>query len=163
MRKLDREDVVGQGWRPSILPAREQWKDLASRERGAQPFGNWSIWKRLSGFGEEHGPIYFSLLYFCAEMSALYQGLYIRLKIAPKVIALIQPGAMGGEWEYPIDADSFFKKVVDSNPAGLPQYLLRGSYIHGRTEESCWPEFQTEVCCIHERSATLWARSAQGA
>jgi len=94
-------------------------------------------------------------------MSALYHGLYIRFNIAPKVIALIQPGAFGGEWEHPMNPDSFFKRVVDANPAGLPEYLLRGSFSHGRREESRWPEFQNEVYRVHERSATLWERSTR--
>lgn len=159
-KRLKREDVVPMGWTPQILPQRRDWGRLRMRERRASPFGHWSIWERTSAFGDDHGPKYFSLLYFCGEMSAVYQGLYIRLGIAPKVIALIQPGVMGGEWENPVADDSFFKQVVNSHPAGLPQYLLRGSYNHGGNTLSKWPEFQNTFRTIHERSATLWARCA---
>ena len=158
-RDLVTADIVPTGWTPKLLPSREKWESLQRRQSHAKPFGQWTIWKRQPQFGSEHGPLYFSLLYFCGEMSALYQGLYMRLNIAPKVIALIQPGAMGGEWERPVSADSFFKQVVDANPAGLPRYLLRGSYHHGGINTSEWLEFQQEVYRIHERAATLWERT----
>jgi len=51
IRKLNREDVVEPDWQPSILPPRESWATLQERQRGAQPFGNWSIWKRNTEYG----------------------------------------------------------------------------------------------------------------
>lgn len=155
-----REDVVPLGWQPPILPPRDKWRLLQDRQSGAEPFGHWSIWKREPLFSEEHGPALLSLLYLGAEMSATYQGLYLRLGIVPKAIALIQPGCMGGEWEYPTEAGSFFKQVVDAHPQGLPSYLIRGSYTNGFDgTASDWPEYQNEVCRIYERSATLWGHN----
>ncbi len=155
-RSLETHDIVPTGWRPPILPPRDKWERLQRQESRAKPFGRWSLWQRLPDFSTDHGPECLSLLFFGGEMSALYQGLYNRLEIAPKVIALIQPGAIGGEWERPVSPDSFFKQVVNANSAGLPQYLLRGRYDHGHSTTSEWPEFQHQICNIHERSATLW-------
>lgn len=96
-RALQTHDIVPTGWRPPILPPRDQWERLQRQESRAKPFGRWSLWQRLPDFPADHGPECLSLLFFGGEMSALYQGLYNRLEIAPKVIALIQPGAMGGD------------------------------------------------------------------
>lgn len=156
-RDVNRDEVVPVGWHPPILPPRNKWRVLQERQAGAEPFGHWSVWKREPQFSAEHGPEFLSLFYLGAEMSATYQGLYLRLGIVPKVITLIQPGCMGGEWEYPIEAGSFFKQVMNAHPNGLPEYLIRGTYTNGvEGTASDWPEYQIEAFRIYERSATLW-------
>jgi len=90
-------------------------------------------------------------------MSAIYQGLYCRLSISPRVLAIIQPGSIGGEWESVTTDDSFFKKVVCSNAAGLPDYLLHGGYGQGYYERACWQEYDGErIVQLPERYAGLW-------
>jgi hypothetical protein len=159
-RDLMHQDLVPPGWQTPILPPRNKRRFLQDRQSRAEPFGHWSIWKRDPPFSKEHGPEFLSLLYLGAEMSATYQGLYLHQGIVPTAIALIQPGCMGGEWEYPTEAGSFFKQVVDAHPQGLPDYLIRGSYTNGFDgTASDWPEYQSEVCRIYERSATLWAHN----
>jgi hypothetical protein len=161
-RDVNRHDVAPPGWYPHIMPPRNSWQHLQHRQEQTELFGHWSVWKREHHFTEKHGPEFVSLLYLGAEMSATYQGLYLRTGIVPRVVALIQPGCMGGEWEYPIEAGSFFKRVVDAHPNGKPEFLLRGTYwksITGTLSE--WPDYQVGVCSIYERSATLWRRSKQ--
>jgi hypothetical protein len=139
-------------------------KRLAEVESRCKPFGHWSVWKRdESSAGTE----LFSFFYMSGEISAIYQGLYCRLCIAPKVIAIIQPGSMGGEWENTTSDDSFFKRVVRSNPAGMPEYLLHGGTGWGRGSpnndpypDPCWREYSgTRLCQLSERYAGLWRLS----
>lgn len=158
-RDLAFTEVVPPGWRPTIVPhdpeARER---LHVREKSAQPFGHWSIWEQRDSSGPTQSRL-FSFVYLGAEMSATYQGLYVHNSLAPKILALIQPGSMGGEWEKTDSDDSFFKTVVASNGAGLPEYLLYGGYGIGSYEEACWSEYRGDrVVQLPERYAGLWKR-----
>lgn len=156
-RKLSVHDVVPANWRPELLPTdrdRQSW--LIEQERRCQPFGHWSVWQRYPDAPEDHGPQRFSFLYLAGEMSACYQGLYCWNRIAPTVLAIIQPGAIGGEWENTCSDSSFFKRVVRSNRAGLPPYLLHGGYGFSYPE-ACWAEYKGPALArIPERSAGLW-------
>ena len=125
-------------------------------------FGHWAILKRDEDRDDSHGPRLVSILYFGGEMSAIYQGLYCRLKVAPKVLAIIQPGAIGGEWECVTRSDSFFHKVVASNPAGMPAYLLYGG-MRGCDADPysapCWNEYaEPRLVQLPERYASLFTR-----
>lgn len=158
-RKLSAHDVVPANWRPEMLPTdRQRLSWLLEQEKRCRPFGHWSVWERHPDCPEEHGSKRFSFLYLAGEMSACYQGLYCRNRIAPKVLAIIQPGAMGGEWEHTCSDTSFFKQVVRSNRGGLPQYLLHGGYGGPDFyEDACWAEYKGPVLArLPERSAGLW-------
>lgn len=160
-REITRDQVVPAGWRPALVPtdARAVNRLRRSEER-SQPFGHWSVWKRDPGVPALHGPEGFSFFYLGGEMSAVYQGLYCRLGIRPKVLAIIQPGAFGGEWERVEHDDAFFKQVVLSNQAGLPDYLLHGGFGHGFYESACWSEYTGErLVQLPERYAGLWKRN----
>jgi len=155
-REIFTRDIVPAGWRPDKVPTdpREREKLLAC-ERRCRPFGHWSVWQRDPGFGPEHGAARFSFLFLAGEMSAVYQGLYSRLSIAPRILAIIQPGAIGGEWEGVAHDGSFFKKVVMANSAGLPEYLLHGGF--GYYNSPCWSEYTGPMITrLRERSAGLW-------
>jgi hypothetical protein len=164
-QEVFRPDIVPPGWIPSLRPTRE--KDIQRlRQQGSccEPFGHWSIWRRDEDKHDDYGPDLFSFLYFAGEMSAIYQGLYCRLRVAPLVLAIIQPGALGGEWEMVDADDSFFKEVVCSNPAGMPEYLLYGGLgERGSYAEPCWHEYRGKrVVQLPERYAGLWKRNSGG-
>jgi len=92
-------------------------------------------------------------------MSCVFQTLFNRNNIRPKVLAIIQPGSgFGGGWEYTEGNQSFFKSVVQSNPAGMPEYLLFGGFGSSSFyEEPCWKEYQGErLIQLPERQAGLW-------
>ena len=73
-----------------------------------------------------------------------------------KILSIIQPGAIGGEWEGVTSNKSFFKKVVLSNSAGLPQFLLHGGFGYNY-EQACWDEYAgNRLAQLQERHAGLW-------
>lgn len=61
-------------------------------------------------------------------MPIVYQGLYFLNQIVPKVLSIIQPGSLGGEWEAAQEEGSFFHQVVRAHPGGMPDYLINGGY-----------------------------------
>ena len=136
----------------------EDIRRLLAQEKRCQPFGHWSIWQKEDP--RVDGAAQFSFFYLGGEMNAIYQGLYNRLSIKPKVLAIIQPGAIGGEWEGVESNNSCFKKVVSANPAGLPEYLLHGHaglWDSSRYSTPCWSEYKGEhLVQLDERYARLW-------
>ena len=157
-REIFRHDIVPDGWWPSLVPTQEnETRRLLDHEKNCQPFGHWSVWQRNLESKPSIGPSLFSFVFFSGEMSAIYQGLYCRLKIAPKILAIIQPGAIGGEWENVSSNESFFKKVVKSNQAGFPEYLIYGGFGRGFYESPCWSEYNgNRLVQLPERYAGIW-------
>ena len=159
LREIQRDEVVPHRWRPPILPEPMAHERIMGMQSGSAPFGHWSVWERDNGKDAAHGPKRFSIFYLAGEMSAIYMGLFDRLRIAPKILAVITPGSLGGEWETVESDDSFFKRVVGSNPAGWPEYLLYGSWNPGSMHSSCWKEYGGKVVAVlPERNARLWKR-----
>jgi hypothetical protein len=158
LREVFAEEVVPTGWRPPVEPTRGiEW--LIRRQREARPFGHWSVWQRQDAVSASTGPELFSFFYLAGEMSAVYQGLYYRLGLVPKILAIIQPGAMGGEWENVAHDSSFFREVVQKHPGGMPPYLLNGG-TGGGYEKPCWSDYGGDcLALLPERSARLWRRA----
>lgn len=157
-REVGLSEIVPTGWKPPIVPTSpDKIRRLLKRER-ARPFAHWSIWEKEDPLAD--GADCFSFFYLGGEMNAAFQGLYNRLSIRPKVLAIIQPGAIGGEWESVESNKSFFKKAVSANPAGIPEYLLHGH--KGMCDSShystpCWSEYRGEALVqLDERFARLW-------
>ncbi len=157
-REIYYNDIVPKNWRPTLIPSRDSSRiRLLQKEQSCTPFAHWSVWHRNPTVSDECGPIRFSFFFLAGEMSAIYQGLYCRLNISPKILAVIQPGSFGGEWENAAANDSFFKRVVSSNRAGLPEYLLHGGFGRGFYEEPCWWEYNGQrLVQLPERYAGLW-------
>lgn len=157
VRQMDvhQGDLVPKGWLAPLTP--NDKRSPLYNERDCIPFGHWSVWKRKADFPPEHGPAVFSFLFLGGEMSAVYQALYTRNKLKPKVLAIIQPGCMGGEWESVTCESSFFKRVIQANPAGIPDYLLFGGFGRGFYENPCWQEYEGKrLVQLPERYAGLW-------
>ncbi len=147
------DDFVPAGWSPGIVPPRDKMDRILYFQGHGDAFGHWSVWERKADFSSEHGPQLFSFLYMGGEMSAVYQALYTRNNLKPKVLAIVTPGSFGGEWESVATDESFFKKVVKANPAGMPDYLLSNK----RDGEVCWQEYKGDrLILLPERSAGLW-------
>ena len=82
-------------------------------------FSHITIW-------EKNGK-YLSIIYISAEAVHCYEQIFLKNKVTPKVISIIQPGhTMGGNWTNFFDIRSEFLQTVRKGP--LPKYLLIGSY-----------------------------------
>ena len=163
MRDLHRDDIVPHGWAPHMYPEAGRDTDRLPMHQGdAEPFGHWSVWRRRSGAPAGDRPELLSFVYFAGEMSALYQGLYLRLAIAPRFLAIIAPGRIGGEWEEVESDDAFFRSVVYANSAGMPEYLVNGGYGSAdRYATPCWSDYGGDLLArLPERNAGVWRRNA---
>jgi hypothetical protein len=115
----------------------------------------WGVWKKEDYLAApkfwyceafplwRHGPKLISLIYLAAEASLVYHALYCSFSIAPKILFINNPGSKGGEWENIEWNYSFFKKVVSSNSAGMPQYLY--SSPRGYARRACWDGYDIQV------------------
>jgi len=160
-RKVFKEELVPEGWKPNLPSQIVQAKRLFKKRQDYQLWGHWSVWERNPGM--DFGATMLSVLYLCGEASTVYQGLYSLRDIAPRILALIQPGggisSIGGrDWEK-IDADdSFFKANVMENSSGKPELLLYGGIGDPRHYEApCWAEYAgPRLSQLPERNAGLW-------
>ena len=110
-----------------------------------KPFCVWSVFQRRGEFPAMHGPIRFSLLFICADGVATFEALYVANRVAPKVVAVIQPGhAFGYNWTDFTDPEQVFARTVLANPAGQPEMILFGGIgSDWRLYESpCWPTYK---------------------
>ncbi|MBP9059007.1 MAG: hypothetical protein KBF98_01675 [Rhodoferax sp.] len=127
------------------------------------PFCLWSVFQRRSNFGVAHGPTRFSLLFVCADGVSTFQTLYVANSVAPKVVAVIQPGqAFGYNWTDFTDSEQIFCRVVLENHAGQPDLLLYGGM--GRRDyyrQPCWPSFQNLIRLFYRKdggSVGVWVK-----
>ena len=157
-QELSMKHILPDNWQPTLVPSgyegRERFIERSRwlmREYPSE-FIYWTIW--LNNKDNQM----FSLLYIREEMSACYQGLYYQTGMIPIILSLIQPGAMGGEWEATATDDSFFKRVIKRHPKGLPKYLIYGGYgLENMYQEPCWSEYKgNKVARLQGRYASIW-------
>lgn len=112
-------------------------------KRAASAYAEWVVFERAEGFGDDHGSARFSLLYLWADGVASYLGLYSSLSLAPKVLAIVQPGTgFGGNWTNLTDPAAIFRQNVVAFPTQLPADLVHGGI--GRAEfydAPIWPDY----------------------
>jgi len=146
-RNVEKREIVPDNWLPH-LPQRFDNPGFDGRQRlmeaqsRCHPFGHWSVWQRRKRLDERVGPRLFSFLFLGGEALASYQGLYSRNEITPKILAIIQPGhACGDNWTNFNDPHAPLWDAI-SYGAGLPEFLLLGSYGGGSISEDCpFPEY----------------------
>lgn len=166
-RSVSEKELNPTNFHPRILPKAgvdgdpQQYRDWIPK-----PFCTWAVLKRKENYGEDHGPEKFSLLYLCTDGAAAYQVLYHANQIAPKVIAIIQPGhGFGGNWTNFEDPNQILGRSILNNPAGIPDYLLLGGYGNrDYYRNSCWPEYSSFITFlpnIPDGSIGLWARQTK--
>ena len=131
-----------------------------------RPFCSWTIFQRCENRPPSHGPSRFSLLYLCVDGAAAYQALYVANAVAPKAIAVIQPGhGFGGNWTNFENPRQILAKTVAANPAGKPELLLFGGYgARDYYRQPCWPEYNEHVCFLdkHDRGTIgVWRSEAE--
>ena len=78
-----------------------------------RPFAIWNIFERKADFTEQHGPLRLSILFLKFEGAFAYQALYLYHKMAPLIMAVIQPGTgFGGNWTCFYQANSLLYRSV---------------------------------------------------
>jgi len=164
-RSVTERELTPNGWRPTP-PTRADGAPSRYHDWIKNPFCSWSLFQRIEGVPANHGPSRFSLLYLCADGVAAFQALYVANSAFPKVVAVIQPGhAFGGNWTDYTNPKQIFARSVLGNTGGQPEVLLYGGI--GRRDyylESCWPDYQTQVCFVDKAgngTIGVWLRNAQ--
>lgn len=133
-RGVKQNELVPAGWLPRVEPRfTHELHNLAGLPRGIvqEYFAEWMIFERIHGFGEDHGPYRFSILYICEEGVTMYQAMYIRRRIAPLILAVIQPGTgFGGNFTDFRDPDGFLADtVLRMGAPALPSYMVCGGLL----------------------------------
>lgn len=129
-----------------------------------QPFSAfWLIFRRRDGFGDQHGPSLFSLLYCIHDGVAVYENLFSARKSAPLILAIIQPGdGFGGNYCSFKDEDGLLAGLVKAGSV-LPEYLVCGG-IGLDYVESFWPNMFPQ--CVerfqHATGNGIWRRKDVG-
>lgn len=142
-RAVDEKCLVGRNWDPESVHPEERPRVELFQASGT-PFCTWVVFERLPDFNEWHGPFRFSLLYWCQEGVTAFQKLYVSRRLAPKGVAIIQPGyGFGGNWTDFFAPEGMLARVVLSNPAGQPGLLLcGGDYVAPDALEPRWPGYE---------------------
>ncbi|MBC8386388.1 MAG: hypothetical protein H8E09_00940 [Gammaproteobacteria bacterium] len=163
-RSVAEKELTPRGWRPTP-PTGSDGAPPRYRDWIKTPFCSWLLFQRSEDVSASHGPYRFSLLYLCADGAAAFQALYVANSMAPKVVAVIQPGhGFGGNWTNFEDPDQVFARSVLENPVGIPEFLLFGG-IGRRNDyrESCWSNYREHLCFLDKAGGGtigLWGRSA---
>jgi hypothetical protein len=162
-REFGLSEFVDPGWQPAFQVPLEKREVYGWEKR---TFILWSVWKRLPDKESSHGPELFSLLYMGSEAVNTYHILYNgnnrqnTTPIAPKILAIVQPGdGFGGGWTPLKKPAELFHKVVSDNPGGMPQYILCDKALVGSPEAPCWREYDERIWTSPEQAdcpVVLW-------
>ena len=107
-----------------------------------QAFGQWAVYERDDNYGDNHGPIRFSLLYLGAEGVAAYSGLYLSNNITPKGMAIIQPGhAFGFNWTNFTDPNGPLSITMKMGRS-MPEFVFYGGYGLHSYNQLPWPGYE---------------------
>ena len=123
-------------------------------------FAEWAVYDRGHLYGDDHGPLRFSLLYIGGEGVATFQSIYFSNQCSPSGIVLIKSDGFTGNWTNFTYPEQIFARCVMGNPAGQPEYLFTEAL-----SKACWPWYPAKVSTIisgldasgeyHQR-LTLW-------
>jgi len=145
---ISESQLAPNGWRIRVTPdcAEHHQPDHYS-DVFEKPFAEWFIFERTEEYGEDHNPSRFSLLFICADGAAAYQALYLENRMAPKILAIIQPGeAFGCNWTDFTSRRLIMARSVFYGTNPLPEYVINGGI--GRSEfyrAPIWPEYSEFV------------------
>ena len=117
-------------------------------------FCRWFVFERKEQITPDSVPQRFSLLYICQDGCIAYKTLFNENSIAPKAIAIIQPGhAFGLNWTDFTDSTSMLYRTVHENSAGSPKLLLSGGYGPKKWyRQPCWNSFPKLVKFVNKGS-----------
>jgi hypothetical protein len=162
-RFVTEKELAPDGWMPLEL-RQEDGDPRRYRDYVKEQFCLWSVFQRRNNFGATHRPARFSLLFVCADGVSTFQTLFVANSIAPKVVAVIQPGhGFGHNWADYTDCTHIFGRLVLENPAGRPELLLFGGVgTRDFYRETCWPTYRNLVRLFYRNdggSVGVWKNS----
>jgi hypothetical protein len=148
----------------SVYPTSQEAKALARHadfRRTHEAFCSWHVFERSADFGPDHGPARFSMLFLLADGAAAYQALYSSRRVAPAILAVIQPGhAFGGNYSNFFEPGALLHRSVCQDGRPRPAHLLAGWYKGpvGMKPEPVWREYSQFVAGIrtHRHELFLW-------
>lgn len=160
-RPVTQKELAPKGSAASLSPS-EVIDPSLYEDRAKSPFCSWSVFQRSETVSSNHGPERFSLLYHCAEGVAAFQTLYVANSLAPKAVAIIEPGlGFGGNWTDFTDPHQIFARSVLENLSGQPEILLFGGHgARNLYRDPCWPMYRNHVCYVEKTehgSIGVWA------
>lgn len=154
-RSVTEQELTPHGWTPDP-PTPTDGDPSRHADWIKEPFCEWVVFQRSADVPPGHGPYRFSILYLCADGVAAFQALYVANNIAPKSVAIIQPGhGFGGNWTDYEDPKKIFARAVLNNEAGQPEILLYGGVGHKFYQEPCWPDYNANVCFLDREDGRI--------
>lgn len=168
-KQLSEGDLAPNGWSLVIPPpcTDDMHRLKQMREMGfvKKPFAVWYVFDREPNRGEDHGRERFSFVYICGDGVATYQALYWPNKIAPEVLAIIQPGTgFGSNYTDFRDPNGCLAwTVLKGNGEHVPEYLVYGGLLLDYTQ-ACWPDAYPEHIewFQHVNGNGVWRRRKRG-
>lgn len=128
-------------------------------------FAYWIVLERDQDHAADHGPQRMTLVFICHDGVRTYYELFRQQGLAPKALAIIQPGhGFGGNWcdFNKVGAPLYMAVMFGTHPK--PQYLLHGGVGPSRAyPEAPWPEFTMMGDVVKEvrtGSFRIWSRLA---
>ncbi|WP_300974497.1 hypothetical protein [Sphingomonas sp. LHG3406-1] len=131
----------------------------ADFQRVNEAFCSWHVFERSAGFGPEHGPERFSMLFVLADGAAAYQALYSSRGITPAILAIIQPGhAFGGNYSNFFEPGALLHRSVCQMGQPWPKRILAGWYKGAASTElePVWPEYNQCVAATRTQRHELF-------
>lgn len=152
-RRIRDEELMPTGYRPTVYVDKAKRNARRMFDNGFDILMNgpkfiwWFILERDDLFDESHGPQLFSLLFICGEGVSMLQNLFTDNHIAPKVLAIIQPGyGFGGNWTNFRQADGVLYKTLFCHP----EYVFYGGYGNKTAYEDSFPwPFYRQIDTVH--------------
>jgi len=122
-----------------VLPVYEDGDPNEWLDNLEEPFAEWFIFERTEEYDETHNPKRFSFLFICTEAVAAYQALYLKNRMAPKILAIPHYG-LGMNWTNFSTRERILARTIfyPNNP--VPEYLVGMS---GFCEP--WPEYSNRL------------------
>ena len=162
LRPVTEQELAPHGWHP-VPPTHHDGRPSSVSNWVKRPFCIWCVFQR-EGLTADYGPSRFSLLYICGDGVATFQAIYNTNAVAPRAVAVIQPGCgpFGMAFTDIADPEKIFARSVRDNPAGLPEVLLYGGRGDRQLyQEPCWPAYQTNLYFYQKSSGGcvgIWSR-----
>lgn len=149
-RQVGEHEITPHNFHPHDVPDAKDGDPRKPENRGClhhPSYAYWTIWQRLEGFGEEHGPNRFSLFNLCVDGVASFDALYYTWNTRPLVFCIIRPGTgFGFNWTDFRQPGRIMHRLAINNPAGKPEYLLMELRLPSEDNQGCyWTEYQELV------------------